>query len=103
MFKTLSCIIVVTALAVLPSASAQARGGASRTTVAPGATASDVNAGGMSQGGIGPGRTLIAPGAAPTGMSIDQVQSGVPLAPGPAGQLSGEQMLTTPRLPPPTR
>jgi len=100
MFKTMSCIIAVTAVAILASASAHARGGASRSTVAPGPASSDVNVGGMSPGGIGPGGTLIAPGAAPIGTNIDQVQSGVPMAPGPAGQLSGEQVPTTPRLPP---
>ena len=92
MLKTTSCIIAVMAIAISSSASAQTPGG--RATVAPGGASSDVNPGGMSLGGIGPGGTLIAPGLAPTGANIDQIESGVPLAPGPAGQLPSP---TTPR------
>ncbi|HKA71553.1 MAG TPA: hypothetical protein VKE26_07090 [Xanthobacteraceae bacterium] len=98
MLKTMSCIVAVVAIAMSSAASAQAPGG--RATVAPGAAASGVNPGGMSPGGIGPGGTLIAPGLAPTGANIDQIESGVPLAPGPAGQF---QPPTTPRMRPQRR
>lgn len=94
MLKTMSCIVAVVAIAMSSAASAQAPGG--RATVAPGAATS----GGMSPGGIGPGGTLIAPGLAPTGANIDQIESGVPLAPGPAGQF---QPPTTPRMRPQRR
>jgi hypothetical protein len=92
MSKSMSCIIAVLVVAVPALAYAQ---------TAPGS--SDVNSGGISTNGIGPGGTLIAPGLAPAGGNIDQVESGVRLAPGPAGELSGTPLLSTPRSRAPRR
>jgi hypothetical protein len=87
MSKSMSFIIAVV-VAVPAFAYAQ---------TAPGSASSDVDSGGISTNGIGPGGSLIAPGLAPAGGNIDQVESGVRLAPGPAGQLSGTPLLSTPR------
>ena len=97
MSKYMSWIVTVMVLAVPASAYAQAGGGPSGATAAPGPASSDVNSGGMSTNGIGLGGTLVAPGLAPARGNIDQVESGVRLVPGPAGQLSGTQLLSTPR------
>jgi hypothetical protein len=55
MSKYMSCIVTAMVFAVPASAYAQAGGGPSGATAAPGPASSDVNSGGMSTNGIGPG------------------------------------------------
>jgi hypothetical protein len=73
-------------------------------TIAPGFDYSNPNSGFVNPGGIGSGGVMIAPGAGANGLNVDQIgPGGGRVAPGLAGQESGTNLLTSPRLNPSRR